>query len=82
MSASDSTLKSAVKQKYGEAALRVSEGATSAAACCGSSACCGATTGSVDPITADLMTRGRRRASLPKRSLRRLAAAIQPRSRR
>ena len=53
MSASDSTLKSAVKQKYGEAALRVSEGATSAA-CCGSSACCGATTEAWDPITADL----------------------------
>ena len=53
MGGSDSALKSAVKQKYGEAALRVSEGAT-AAACCGSSACCGATTEAWDPITADL----------------------------
>src|SRR6267142_2026989 len=53
MGGSDSTLKAAVQQKYGEAALRVSEGATSAA-CCGSSACCGATTEAWDPITADL----------------------------
>jgi arsenite methyltransferase len=50
---SDSTLKSTVKEKYGQAALRVAEGAT-AAACCGSSACCGATTEAWDPITADL----------------------------
>ena len=50
---SDSTLKSAVKEKYGHAALRVSEGAT-AAPCCSSSACCGATTEAWDPITSDL----------------------------
>jgi arsenite methyltransferase len=49
----DSTLKSTVKEKYGQAALRVSEGATDAT-CCGSSACCGATTEAWDPITADL----------------------------
>src|SRR5712691_3421388 len=49
----DSDLKSTVKEKYGQAALRVSEGATDAA-CCGSSACCGATTEAWDPITADL----------------------------
>jgi len=48
----DSALKSTVKEKYGQAALRVSEGA--AAPCCGSSACCGATTEAWDPITADL----------------------------
>src|SRR3982074_2334752 len=53
MTAADSTLKSTVKEKYGEAALRVSEGAT-AAPCCGSSACCGATTEASDPITSDL----------------------------
>src|SRR6202158_1962961 len=49
----DSTLKSTVKEKYGQAALRVSEGST-AAPCCGSSACCGATTEAWDPITSDL----------------------------
>src|SRR5712672_4533837 len=53
MTAGDSTLKSTVKEKYGQAALRVTEGAT-AASCCGSSACCGATTEAWDPITADL----------------------------
>src|SRR6266699_568245 len=49
----DSALKSTVKEKYGQAALRVSEGATDAA-CCGSTACCRATTEAWDPITADL----------------------------
>ena len=49
----DSALKSEVKQKYSQAALRVSEGST-AATCCGSSACCGATTEAWDPITSDL----------------------------
>jgi SAM-dependent methyltransferase len=53
MTASDSTLKSSVKEKYGQAALRVSTGDT-AASCCGSSACCGATTEAWDPITSDL----------------------------
>jgi arsenite methyltransferase len=50
---SDSAVRSTVKEKYGQAALRVSEGAT-AAPCCGSSACCGATTEAWDPITSDL----------------------------
>jgi ubiquinone/menaquinone biosynthesis C-methylase UbiE len=53
MTAGDSTLKSTVKEKYGQAALRVTEGAT-AGPCCGSSACCGATTEAWDPITSDL----------------------------
>jgi arsenite methyltransferase len=53
MTAPDSTLKSTVKEKYGQAALRVSEAAT-AASCCGSSACCGATTEAWDPITSNL----------------------------
>jgi hypothetical protein len=44
-------LKQNVKEKYGQAALRVSEGNT-AASCCGSSACCGSTTEVWDPITA------------------------------
>ncbi len=53
MKVSDSTLRSTVKEKYGQAAQRVSDGAT-AAPCCGSSACCGATTEAWDPITSDL----------------------------
>jgi len=53
MTASDSALKSSVKEKYGQAALRVTEGATDAS-CCGSSACCGATTEAWDPITSNL----------------------------
>jgi arsenite methyltransferase len=53
MSVSDSAVRSTVKKKYGQAAQRVSEGAT-ASACCGSSACCGATTEAWDPITSDL----------------------------
>lgn len=48
-----SNLKSSVKERYGQAALRVSGGATDAS-CCGSSACCGATTEAWDPITSDL----------------------------
>jgi arsenite methyltransferase len=47
------TLKSDVQSKYGQAALRVTEGATSTD-CCGSSACCGATTAAWDPITSSL----------------------------
>jgi arsenite methyltransferase len=53
MTTNDSMLKSTVKEKYGQAALRVSEGAT-ATSCCESSACCGATTEAWDPITSDL----------------------------
>jgi hypothetical protein len=52
MTTQDSTLRATVKQKYGQAALRVSEGGTEAS-CCGSSACCGATTEARDPITSD-----------------------------
>jgi len=53
MNISDSAVRSTVREKYGQAAQRVSEGAT-ASACCGSSACCGATTEAWDPITSDL----------------------------
>jgi arsenite methyltransferase len=53
LTAPDSSLKSTVKEKYGQVALRVSDGAT-AASCCGSSACSGATTDAWDPITSDL----------------------------
>jgi len=56
-------LKSTVKEKYGQAALRVSEG-TTATSCCGSSACCGATTEAWDPITSDLYDE-RQKAGIP-----------------
>src|ERR1700693_977591 len=67
MTAPDSTLKSTVKEKYGQAALRVSEGAT-AALCCGSSACCGATTEAWDPITSDLYDE-KQKAGIPAEAL-------------
>ncbi|MDP9203703.1 MAG: arsenite methyltransferase [Gemmatimonadota bacterium] len=63
MTTQDSTLKATVKEKYGQAALRVSEGGT-AAPCCGSSACCGATTETWDPITSDLYDE-RQKAGIP-----------------
>ncbi len=50
-------IKATVQEKYGAAALRVTEGDT-AAACCGTSGCCGATTEAWDPITADLYEEG------------------------
>ena len=59
MAVPDSTLKSTVKEKYAQAALRVSEGST-AATCCGSGACCGATTETWDPITSELYDDQRR----------------------
>jgi arsenite methyltransferase len=67
MTAPDSALKSTVKEKYGQAALRVSEGAT-AAPCCGSSACCGATTEAWDPITSDLYDE-KQKAGIPAEAL-------------
>ncbi len=50
-------LRDSVKEKYGQAALRVSEGNTDAS-CCGSSGCCGSTTEAWDPITSNLYTEG------------------------
>jgi len=67
MTAPDSALQSTVKEKYGQAALRVSEGATSEA-CCGSSACCGATTEAWDPITSDLYDE-KQKAGIPAEAL-------------
>jgi SAM-dependent methyltransferase len=52
-------LKAAVREKYGQAALRVTEGSTDAA-CCGSSGCCGSTTEAWDPITSDLYEEGQK----------------------
>lgn len=63
MTTQDSTLKATVKEKYGQTALRVSEGAP-AEPCCGSSACCGATTEAWDPITSDLYDE-RQKAGVP-----------------
>src|SRR6202171_5289367 len=63
MTAPDSTLKYTVKEKYGQAALRVSEGGT-AAPCDGSSGCCGATPEAWDPITSDLYDE-RQKAGIP-----------------
>ena len=63
MTTQDSALKATVKEKYGQAALRVSEGGTDAS-CCGSSACCGATTEAWDPITSDLYDE-RQKAGIP-----------------
>src|SRR5881396_431352 len=67
MTAPDSTLKDTVRQKYGEAALRVSEGKT-AAPCCGSSACCGTTTEAWDPITSELYDE-QQKAGIPAEAL-------------
>jgi SAM-dependent methyltransferase len=63
MTTENSTLKATVKEKYGQAALRVTEGDTTAA-CCGSSGCCGATTEAWDPITSDLYD-AKERAGIP-----------------
>jgi SAM-dependent methyltransferase len=52
-------LKASVREKYGQAALRVTEGTTDGS-CCGSSACCGATTDAWDPITSDLYDEGQK----------------------
>ena len=50
-------LREVVREKYGAAATRVTEGDT-ATSCCGSSACCGSTTEAWDPITSDLYDKG------------------------
>jgi SAM-dependent methyltransferase len=56
-----------VKEKYGEAARRVSQGETTGS-CCGTSACCGSTTEAWDPITADLYDE-RQKAGVPAEAL-------------
>jgi SAM-dependent methyltransferase len=62
-----SDLKASVKQKYGQAAQRVTDGAVDAS-CCGSSACCGSTTEAWDPITANLYEEGQT-AGIPAEAL-------------
>jgi arsenite methyltransferase len=55
-------IRATVKERYGAAALRVTQGETAGAGCCapatGSSGCCGSTTESWDPITSDLYDAG------------------------
>jgi arsenite methyltransferase len=63
----DSNLQTTVREKYGQAALRVTEGNT-AAGCCGSSACCCATTEAWDPITSDLYDE-KQKAGIPAEAL-------------
>jgi SAM-dependent methyltransferase len=63
----DETLKAVVREKYGQAATRVTDGQT-AVSCCGSSGCCGETTAAWDPITADLYDAGQA-ASIPAEAL-------------
>jgi len=53
----DATITQVVKEKYGAAARRVTEGGVQAT-CSGSYACCGATTEAWDPITANLYEEG------------------------
>jgi SAM-dependent methyltransferase len=59
-------LKTTVKEKYGQAALRVTEG-KDAASCCAST-CCGGTAEASDPITSDLYEAGQT-AGLPAEAL-------------
>ena len=67
-------LRDTVKERYGAAAQRVSDGSTTggASSCCGaaegSSGCCGATTESWDPITSNLYDEGQA-AGLPAEAL-------------
>jgi arsenite methyltransferase len=58
MTANDGeALREVVREKYGAAATRVTDGDTAVSAC-GSSACCGDTTVAWDPITSDLYDAG------------------------
>jgi SAM-dependent methyltransferase len=65
-------IRTTVQARYGAAAQRVTDGATTASSCCGpadgSSGCCGATSESWDPITSDLYDAGET-AGLPAEAL-------------
>ncbi len=65
-------IRATVQARYGAAAQRVADGATTGASCCapadGSSGCCGSTSESWDPITADLYEAGET-AGLPAEAL-------------
>jgi len=60
-------MKASVREKYGQAAQRVTNDQTSAS-CCGSSGCCGSTTEAWDPITANLYDEGQK-AGIPAEAL-------------
>jgi arsenite methyltransferase len=62
-----SQLQAAVREKYGQAAIRARDGESSAS-CCGSSGCCGSTTEAWDPITANLYDEGQT-AGIPANAL-------------
>jgi arsenite methyltransferase len=64
---SEAQLRASVRQKYGDAAQRVTDGQTDAS-CCGSSACCGSTTEAWDPITSNLYDEGQK-AGVPAEAL-------------
>jgi len=65
-------IRATVQARYGAAAQRVADGATTGASCCGpaegSSGCCGSTSESWDPITSDLYEAGET-AGLPAEAL-------------
>src|SRR2546430_4019745 len=62
-------LKEAVKEKYGEAARRVSSGEGVPADCCASTGCCtGIAASSCDPITSNLYDEGQS-CQLPRKAL-------------
>jgi arsenite methyltransferase len=63
MTTVESNLKETVRNRYGEAALRVSAGEDKGS-CCGTSACCGTTNEAWDPITSDLYDE-KQKAGLP-----------------
>lgn len=60
-------MKASVREKYGQAAQRVTNDQTNAS-CCGSSACCGSTTEAWDPITSNLYEEGQK-AGIPAEAL-------------
>ena len=52
-------IRTAVREKYGDAARRAASGDV-ASSCCGSSGCCGSTTDAWDPITSNLYDEGQK----------------------
>src|SRR5215831_17907079 len=67
MTSDSDEVRASVRDKYGQAAKRVTEG-NAAASCCGSSGCCGETTEAWDPITSNLYDEGEK-AGIPAEAL-------------
>src|SRR5215467_9154918 len=67
MTSNSDDVRASVREKYGQAAKRVTDGNT-AASCCGSSGCCGETTEAWDPITSNLYDEGEK-AGIPAEAL-------------